>query len=51
MLLVAIVVLLAGFTLIAFAAYCCAGLLKSAQAREDADDQRIWDYLLNPRTL
>jgi hypothetical protein len=51
MLLAGIVVLLAGLTLFTFAAYCCVGLRKSAQAREDAKDQRIWDYLLDPRTL
>jgi hypothetical protein len=49
--LIAIAMLLSGSALITFAGYCCVGLLKSAQAREDADDQRLWDYLLNPRTL
>ncbi|MGB7731928.1 MAG: hypothetical protein WBL50_28185 [Candidatus Acidiferrum sp.] len=32
-------------------AYFCLALLKSAQCREDAEDEQLWDYLLNPRTL
>lgn len=49
--LVAIAVLLSGFVPLTLATYCCVSLLKSAQAREDAEDERVWDYLLNPRTL
>jgi hypothetical protein len=33
------------------AASSCLVLLKNPQCREDAEDERIWDCLLNPRTL
>jgi len=39
------------FTLAGLAVYMCGSLLKSAQCREDAEDERLWDYLLHPRTL
>ncbi len=31
--------------------YAFRGLLKAAQGREDADDERLWQYLLDPRSL
>jgi hypothetical protein len=34
---------------IVFACYGWHALLKSAQLREDADDERLWDYLLERR--
>jgi len=34
---------------IVFASYGWHALLKSAQLREDADDERLWDYLLERR--
>jgi len=33
------------------ALYGWQSLLKSAQLREDADDERLWDYLLDPRMM
>ncbi|MGB7436320.1 MAG: hypothetical protein WBR26_01750 [Candidatus Acidiferrum sp.] len=44
-------VLLAGPSLVMVAIYLCLSLLKTAQDREDAEDERVWEYLLNPRTL
>lgn len=43
--------LVSGACLAGIASYFCLALLKSAQCREDAEDERLWDYLLNPRTL
>jgi hypothetical protein len=43
--------MLGGTSLVGFAAYCCLSLLKSAQYREDAEDERLWQYLLDPGTL
>jgi len=33
---------------VTLATYLCLNLLKSAQCREDTDDERLWHYLLNP---
>jgi len=46
-----LLMMLADASLVVVAGYSCRTLLKSAQYREDAEDERIWDYLLNPRTL
>ncbi|MGB2632981.1 MAG: hypothetical protein WAM58_03505 [Candidatus Acidiferrum sp.] len=43
--------LVSAVCLAALISYSCLALLKSAQCREDAEDKRLWDYLLNPRTL
>ena len=37
--------------LVSLVACSCFTLLKTAQFREDAEDERLWDYLLDPRTL
>ncbi|HTZ46518.1 MAG TPA: hypothetical protein VMH20_02945 [Verrucomicrobiae bacterium] len=37
------------FTVVAL--YGWHSLLKTAQVREDADDERLWDYLLDPRMM
>ncbi len=37
--------------LVGLASCSCLALLRSAQCREDAEDERLWDYLLHPRTL
>jgi len=29
----------------------CRALFRSAQGREDAEDERLWHYLLDPRSL
>jgi hypothetical protein len=34
-----------------FAAYACRCLLKAAQGREDAEDERLWQYLLDPLSI
>jgi choline-glycine betaine transporter len=31
------------------AVFVCYSLLKNAQLQEDADDERLWDYLLEHR--
>lgn len=31
--------------------YAFHSLLKAAQGREDADDEQLWQYLLDPRSL
>jgi Tfp pilus assembly protein PilV len=42
--------MLFGVSLVGLAAFCCFTLLKTAQSREDAEDDRLWHYLLDPRT-
>jgi hypothetical protein len=32
-------------------AHGCRSLLKAAQVREDADDERLWRYLFDPRSI
>lgn len=32
-------------------AHWCRSLLRTAQLREDADDDRLWRYLFDPRSL
>ena len=32
-------------------AHACRSLLKTAQVREDADDERLWRYLFDPRSI
>jgi len=49
MLVTHLVVYLTGPTLFVLATYCVAFLLKSAQGREDEEDNQLWDYLLNER--
>jgi len=42
------------FVMVGFAVaigYAFRSLLKSAQGREDADDEQLWQYLLDPRSL
>jgi hypothetical protein len=36
---------------VVFVSHVCRSLLRSAQGREDADDERLWHYLLDPRSL
>lgn len=37
--------------LVSLLSYFFFSLLKSAQGREDAEDERLWHYLLDPRAL
>ncbi|MGB9430885.1 MAG: hypothetical protein WBQ89_01460 [Candidatus Acidiferrum sp.] len=39
-------ILLAGGCVVILAAYVYLSLLKSSQAQEDAEDERVWQYLL-----
>jgi hypothetical protein len=32
-------------------AHACRSLLRSAQLREDADDERLWRYLFDPGSI
>jgi hypothetical protein len=41
--------ILTALAFVVFSFYGCYSLLKSAQLQEDADDERIWDYLLERR--
>ncbi len=43
--------LVSAVCLAGLAACSCLALLKNAQCREDAEGERLWDYLLNPSTL
>ncbi len=35
-------------SLLILVAYACFSLLKSAQRLEDAEDERLWQYVLHP---
>jgi hypothetical protein len=41
-------ILLAGAGLVTMAVSACCALLKAAQEREDAEDERLWQCLLHP---
>jgi hypothetical protein len=41
--------ILAAIAFVVFTFYGCYSFLKSAQLQEDADDERVWDYLLDRR--
>jgi Tfp pilus assembly protein PilV len=43
--------MLVGVSLLGLAGYCCLSLLKTAQCREDAEDEKLWHYLLDPRSI
>lgn len=49
--LISLLLLLAYGAGLAVAVYACRSLLRSAQGREDAEDERLWQYLLDPRSL
>jgi hypothetical protein len=42
-----LIAMLAPLAFTVFAIYGCYSLLKSAQLREDADDKRLWEHLLD----
>lgn len=46
-----IIAMLAPLVFTVFAYYGCYSLLKSAQLREDAEDERLWEYLRDPRMM
>jgi hypothetical protein len=43
--------MLAPLAFAVFALYAWSTFLKNAQLREDADDERLWDYLRDPRMM
>jgi len=48
MLLTLLVMIVFAISPVGLAGYCCLTLLKTARCREDAEDERLWRYLLDP---